>query len=87
MTVTIEPTPLITTRYIAPTDTDGEHVEARTMTGRFSITTAWDYSKNMEENHEQAVRALTHWLEWKGTWKGTNAPDHTPDAYVFMRTE
>lgn len=46
----------ITTKYIGPTNTRGSRIKASCERG--SITVAWDYSLNPEENHAVAKKML-----------------------------
>ena len=46
----------ITTKFLGPTNTRGSRIKATCWLT--SVTVAWDYSANAEENHEAAIEAL-----------------------------
>ena len=76
----------VITRFLAPTDTQGARVKARTMTGRHSVTLPWDYEKSVDGNHETAAAALVERMEWDHvpTWRGSAAPENSKDAFIFV---
>ena len=51
----------IVTKYLGPTNTRGARVKATCDAG--SVTVAWDYALNEEDNHNAAARALILKLE------------------------
>jgi len=52
----------IQTKYLGPTDTRGERVEATAWAG--SKTVEWDHSLNSDDNHIEAARALAAKFGW-----------------------
>jgi len=46
----------IQTKYLGPTNTRGSRIKATCWLT--SVTVAWDYSANAEENHTAAIEAL-----------------------------
>jgi len=59
----------IQTKYIGPRNVRGSRVKAWTPGGS-SITLHWDSSKDSDDNHVAAARALCEKLKWDGRWIG-----------------
>ena len=55
----------ITTKYLAPTNTQGSRIKA--IGGGSSVTIAYDYGLDDEELHATALLKLNEKLNWKGT--------------------
>lgn len=71
----------ITTKYLGPTNNRGARVKAKCQAG--SVTIAWDHSKDSDENHDAAAKALAVKLGWLGVWHGGALPDATGYCYVL----
>lgn len=68
----------IVTKYYGPTDARGSRVKATAEAG--SVTVGWDHALDIQENHQQAARALAKKYGWKGRWIGGG----TKDGYCFV---
>lgn len=70
----------ITTKFLAPTNTQGARVKATAAAD--SITVPWDNAVGVYENHAAAAQALVDRMEWGGEWVGGGLPK---DGYCFVR--
>lgn len=70
----------IVTRYIAPTNTRGARIEAKTMNGKHSRKFAYAYT-GTEQEHHTAAHSLAHELKWDGDWVSGG----TTDGNVYVR--
>lgn len=68
----------ITTRYVAPTDTEGPRVQARHQ--GHGLELAWDHALSTAGNHRAAAMALAESLNRPGPWQGGCLED---GSYVF----
>ncbi len=66
----------IQTKYFGPTNFRGARIKAECSAG--SIIIGWDYSKDVEGNHEAALCALRMKLDWcKHAFQGGQLKDST----------
>jgi hypothetical protein len=71
----------ITTKYLGPTEVRGSRVKATAEAG--SVILTWDDSKNTDQNHQAAARALAVKFGWDGIWHGGALPGN--GGYVFVQ--
>ena len=69
----------ISTRYLGPTDRNGDRVKANDGDGN-TITIPWDYAQSNETNHQFAALALAGKMQWGGTMHG----GHTRNGMVWV---
>ena len=63
----------ISTRYLGPTATKGARIKAAASGSRASVTIDRVYSRNVEDCHAAAARALQAKLDWHGHLVGGHA--------------
>jgi hypothetical protein len=59
----------IVTKYLGPTDHQGARIKA-TSGGGLTLTVAWDYASDVEDNHQAAANALADKYNWRNPGNG-----------------
>lgn len=72
----------ITTKFFGPTNSNGSRIKAKAEAG--SLIVHWDYSLNVDQNHDTAAKALAVKLGWDGAWFGGSTA--TGNVYVWSAT-
>jgi len=75
----------IVTKYYGPTASRGSRIKAKSYGG--SVSVAYDYGLNVEQNHDAACATLLDKMEWGGHYIGGGSPDGTGFVYVFAGEE
>jgi hypothetical protein len=71
----------IETKFLGPTNTKGARIKASARAG--SVTVPYEY-QGVDEEHDQALRALVTKLEWWGVWARGGKADCTGNVYVCI---
>ena len=78
----------IITKYLGPTNHRGSRIKARQSASYAgtpqSITIAWDYGLNVEQNHKAAATAFAEKMGWHGNWAGGSGGG---ESYVFVNVD
>lgn len=72
----------IHTKLLSPTGSRGTRIQAKSESGQ-SITRAYDYSLESEENHAMVAGDLLRKLRWRGKWFFGS----TKEGYVFVKDD
>lgn len=71
----------IETKFLGPTNTKGARIKASAQSG--SVIVPYEY-QGVDEEHDQALRALVTKLEWWGVWARGGKADNTGNVYVLI---
>lgn len=71
---------VIVTKYLAPTNTLGARIKARSEDG--TRVSTWHHHGDAAENHRFAAEVLAHKLGWSGALTGGEHPDGK--GYCFV---
>lgn len=71
----------IETKYLCPTNFKGARIKASAQAG--SVTVPYEH-RGVDEEHDQALKALVIKLEWWGVWARGAKVDGTGNVYVCI---
>lgn len=72
----------IKTKYLGATNSLGSRVKATAAAG--SVTVYWDHSLDVDQNHDEAAKALMVKYGWTGSLVSGGDPDGKGNVYVFV---